>query len=144
MRKSRIGKHRIEILLNHEEYEELKKQKEFLGFTTFSKLIRTYIHTGICYRIDYSALYEVATQISRVGNNINQIAAVANTDKSIKPEQIELVLKELKEIKDILGDDVLTKAKITRQLNEDFFIKAAASFDTAQSDGRTDGQNGDN
>lgn len=128
MRKSRIGKHRIEIMLNDKEYEELKKQKDFLGFSTFSKLLRTYIHTGICYRIDYSALYEVATQISRVGNNINQIAAIANTDKSITPEQLKEVLIQQKKIEALLSGNVLDKAKITRQLNEDFFIEAAGSL----------------
>lgn len=79
-----------------------------------------YIHTGICYRIDYKGLSEVASQIARVGNNINQIAAVANATSEITPLQLEDVKKQLSKIEKILSDNISQKAEVTKKLGSFF------------------------
>lgn len=79
-----------------------------------------FIHTGICYRIDYKGLSDVAAEIARVGNNINQIAAVANSTKEVTPEQLKLVKNKLEQIEKILADNITQKAEVTKKLGHFF------------------------
>lgn len=112
--------HRIQIRLSDDEYKHLQKQKEFLDCPSYASLIRMYIHTGICYRIDYKGLSDVAAEIARVGNNINQIAAVANSTKEVTPEQLKLVKNKLEQIEKILADNITQKAEVTKKLGHFF------------------------
>jgi hypothetical protein len=114
--------HKIEVILTDNEYDELIKQKDFLGYSTYAQLIRSYIHTSICYRIDYSGFYELATQVSRVGNNINQIAAAVNSSHDITPYQLKMLKEQMNEVEEILRKASEQKADITRRLSEDFFL----------------------
>lgn len=106
--------HRVEIHLSEEEYQMLKKQQEFLMYPSAAQVIRKYIRTGYCYRFDMSGLYEFATQISHIGNNINQIAKIANETYSITPYQIESVKSRLDEIEEIVREASLQKWKIIK------------------------------
>ena len=45
---------------------------------------------------------EVCRQIMKIGTNVNQIALVANTHKSVSEKQIEAVNDNLSSVKDIL------------------------------------------
>lgn len=110
----------IHLRLSETEYQKLLEQQRFLGCPSYASLIRMYIHTGICYRIDYKGLSEVASQIARVGNNINQIAAVANATSEITPLQLEDVKKQLSKIEKILSDNISQKAEVTKKLGSFF------------------------
>ncbi|MCI7131205.1 MAG: MobC family plasmid mobilization relaxosome protein [Lachnospiraceae bacterium] len=112
--------HEIHLRLSETEYQKLLEQQRFLGCPSYASLIRMYIHTGICYRIDYKGLSEVASQIARVGNNINQIAAVANATSEITPLQLEDVKKQLSKIEKILSDNISQKAEVTKKLGSFF------------------------
>ena len=110
----------IHLRLSETEYQKLLEQQRFLGCPSYASLIRMYIHTGICYRIDYKGLSEVASQIARVGNNINQIAAVANATSEITPLQLKDVKKQLSKIEKILSDNISQKAEVTKKLGSFF------------------------
>ena len=110
----------IHLRLSETEYQKLLEQQRFLDCPSYASLIRMYIHTGICYRIDYKGLSEVASQIARVGNNINQIAAVANATSEITPLQLEDVKKQLSKIEKILSDNISQKAEVTKKLGSFF------------------------
>lgn len=110
----------IHLRLSETEYQKLLEQQRFLDCPSYASLIRMYIHTGICYRIDYKGLSEVALQIARVGNNINQIAAVANATSEITPLQLEDVKKQLSKIEKILSDNISQKAEVTKKLGSFF------------------------
>ena len=110
----------IHLRLSETEYHKLLEQQRFLDCPSYASLIRMYIHTGICYRIDYKGLSEVASQIARVGNNINQIAAVANATSEITPLQLEDVKKQLSKIEKILRDNISQKAEVTKKLGSFF------------------------
>lgn len=110
----------IHLRLSETEYQKLLEQQRFLDCPSYASLIRMYIHTGICYRIDYKGLSEVASQIARVGNNINQIAAVANATSEINPLQLEDVKKQLSKIEKILSDNISQKAEVTKKLGSFF------------------------
>lgn len=110
----------IHLRLSETEYQKLLEQQRFLDCPSYASLIRMNIHTGICYRIDYKGLSEVASQIARVGNNINQIAAVANATSEITPLQLEDVKKQLSKIEKILSDNISQKAEVTKKLGSFF------------------------
>ncbi len=112
--------HEIHLRLSETEYQKLLEQQKFLDCPSYASLIRMYIHTGICYRIDYKGLSEVASQIARVGNNINQIAAIANATSEITPLQLEDVKKQLSKIEKILSDNISQKAEVTKKLGSFF------------------------
>ena len=110
----------IHLRLIETEYQKLLEQQRFLDCPSYASLIRMYIHTGICYRIDYKGLSEVASQIARVGNNINQIVAIANATSEITPLQLEDVKKQLSKIEKILSDNISQKAEVTKKLGSFF------------------------
>lgn len=112
--------HEIHLRLSEDEYNKLKQQQEFLDCPTYASLIRMYIHTGIAYKIDYSGFSDLALEVSRIGNNINQVAMVANSTKSVSSFEIDSLKKELEQIEKLIADNIKTKAKVTKQLG-DFF-----------------------
>lgn len=48
-------------------------------------------------------LPELCTQIIKIGTNINQIALVANTSKSVSQKQVDLVNENLIKIQTLIG-----------------------------------------
>lgn len=114
--------HEIHLRLTNEEYNELMKRKELLNCATYAELIRAYIHTGICYRADYNGLFEVATQISKIGNNINQIAHIANLDQTVTSQQITDLQNHIQELDKIFAKGLEKKVKIKQQFTEKLFI----------------------
>ena len=92
--------HELHIRIDESELRTLKKYKLFFETNSFSKIIRSFIRDGFCIKIDYSADLEVATQIARIGNNINQIAKVANESGTITQEQIKQLNDEMTKVED--------------------------------------------
>jgi hypothetical protein len=92
--------HELHIRIDESELRILKKYKLFFETNSFSKIIRSFIRDGFCIKIDYSADLEVATQIARIGNNINQIAKVANESGTITQEQIKQLNDEMTKVED--------------------------------------------
>ena len=90
------------------------KKEDFEGITTHRELLRSFIRDGFCFRVDYGGLYEVATQISRLGNNVNQIAKVANESKIVSESQIDQMITLLKDIKKIANDEIRNSARIIK------------------------------
>lgn len=75
------------IRLNAEEYAHLKKQSKISGLSG-EALIRSLI-MGINIRpIPADQLDEIRRQLSSIGNNINQIARIANGTGHIDKEEI--------------------------------------------------------
>lgn len=109
------------IEVTEEEYKEVMKQKKFLNLSSYSDLIRMYIHTGVSYRFDYSAFSDVATELSRIGNNINQIARAVNESRSITKYQVQMLQKNHEKIQETFADMMQQKAKVTRRLAEEYF-----------------------
>ena len=87
----------IHLRITEEEYQMLLQQRDFLKYSSIAQVLRAYIHSGHCYRFDMSGLYDFSTQISRVGNNINQIAAVVNETYFIRCFLIHKVVKPILE-----------------------------------------------
>ena len=77
--------------ITEDEYIEMHKQKEYFGFSSVNDLIRAYIQTALCFRFDYDKFFDVATEISVVGDKINQIAKDVNSTMVVTGEQIKML-----------------------------------------------------
>lgn len=104
----------IHLRITEEEYQMLLQQRDFLKYSSISQVLRAYIHSGHCYRFDMSGLYDFSTQISRVGNNINQIAAVVNETYSVTPYQMKMLQSQMTEIQGIVKKASEEKFKIIK------------------------------
>ena len=104
----------IHLRTTEEEYQMLLQQRDFLKYSSIAQVLRAYIHSGHCYRFDMSGLYDFSTQISRVGNNINQIAAVVNETYSVTPYQMKMLQSQMTEIQEIVKKASEEKFKIIK------------------------------
>lgn len=102
----------IHLRLDNSEYEEMMRKIDFLGFRYYSSMIRMFIRYGLCISVDFDPFYENATQISRVGNSINQIARAVNSTHDVTPEQIELLQKHMARLDKIFNDFTNDKIKL--------------------------------
>ena len=78
--------------LNEQEYAHLKRLSETTGLK-MEPLIRQLILGRDVKPRPPENLAELLRQISAMGNNINQIAKVANSSKFIRSEDIEVIQK---------------------------------------------------
>ncbi len=79
------------------EYEHLKKQASVSGMT-ISGLLRAAIRGQEIHPVLPEIKAEMLRQMSAMGNNINQIAKVANSSKFIRSEDIEAIQKRQDEL----------------------------------------------
>ena len=78
--------------LNDKEYDHLKKQAGTSGLTV-SALIRKLIMGQEIRQRPPGEMPELLRQMSAIGNNINQIAKVANSSKFVRQEDIKEIQK---------------------------------------------------
>lgn len=78
--------------LNEKEYEHLKNQAGTSGLTV-SALIRKLIMGQEIRQRPPAEMPELLRQMSAIGNNINQIAKVANSSKFVRQEDIKEIQK---------------------------------------------------
>ena len=88
---------RVEIHLTEEEHTHLNEQVALSGFTT-EQFIRNLIDGVEIRPRPPDELPELLAQLSAIGNNINQIARIANSRKYVTKGEMEYVEQLLKEI----------------------------------------------
>jgi hypothetical protein len=81
---------KISVRLNRGEHEHLKKQSEKSGLP-MEVLVRSLIMGIDIKPIPADQLGEIRRQLSSIGNNINQIARVANGTGHIDKEDIDAI-----------------------------------------------------
>lgn len=83
---------RVEFKLTSKEFEHLKKQASVSGMT-ISELLRAAIRGQEIRPILPEIKAEMLRQMSAMGNNINQIAKVANSTHFVRSEDIAAIQK---------------------------------------------------
>ena len=128
-RKNRFMKRKdmthIGIYLSSEEYNALQRQKEYYGYSTYSDVIRNFIHHGLFINLDYSHLDDYTEQIHKIGVNINQIAKAVNENHSVTSYQVQLLKKEFENLKKSVNESIIDKANVTKKIGSDFFVGGA-------------------
>ena len=98
------------VRLTPEERKQIEDKMAQLGILNMSAYIRKMALDGYCIWLDLSAVREMTNQISRIGNNLNQVAKRVNETGSIYQEDIQDlqtrldgIWKDCKEILTILA-----------------------------------------
>ena len=89
---------RIEIRMTPEEKENLKRKAAEAHMTVSKYILYLSQSKRVLLKDDIA---ELTVEISRIGNNINQIAHVGNTQKFVYKAQLNDVMKHMQEIEEL-------------------------------------------
>jgi hypothetical protein len=92
----RSRKKQIKFFLNDEEFEMFKSKVEKSN-STQSEFLRSLISEKEIVVIEFGV--EIFKELGRIGNNLNQLAKIANTNGSI--EEIEMLKKQIKGLSEL-------------------------------------------
>ena len=99
----RLRKKRIQLRLSDDEYLQLGKQAEQTGMTR-SQLLRSYIMGKEIHAKPSGEYLRLVREINAIGNNINQIAHIANSQRYIDKAQIRYITGYLDNIMEKVRD----------------------------------------
>ena len=94
------------VRFRDEEWEYIKVKIKKSPFKNFQNFARLLIITGEIKNVDYSQLIGLNQEVARVGNNINQMARLANQFKEISPEDIQYLIKEVEALKGMVRENI--------------------------------------
>ncbi len=97
----RLSTEQICLRLTPEQKENLKMRSEKARMNMSQYLLALSDQKKI---IVIDDVPEIVRQIIKIGNNVNQVAMVANTNHNVSDKQMELVNFNLHKIQMILGD----------------------------------------
>lgn len=93
---NRQRKIKVEVRLDENEAKLLNIKYAESGYKSRSAFLRHLIIYEFTYDIDYSFMQEYNWHLAKIGNNLNQIAKIANTNNTISNEDL-LQAKEIME-----------------------------------------------
>lgn len=96
--KNRSRSIEYKVYVNEEENLMIKERMVKVNIQNKSDYARKMMIDGYIIVTDFSPIKELSTQISKVGNNINQIARVINATKTVEQSEIVELKKLLSEI----------------------------------------------
>lgn len=95
----------IAVRVNDEEYSELREQAESAGIPQLGRWVRRRLlllgaveEKVSRTRVDLSPLSEVQADLARVGNNLNQLARVANTTGLPDHGELDSAIREVRDL----------------------------------------------
>ena len=89
---------RVEVRMTPEEKENLKRKAAEAHMTVSKYILYLSQSKRVLLKDDIA---ELTVEISRIGNNINQIAHVGNTQKFVYKAQLNDVMKHMQEIEEL-------------------------------------------
>lgn len=108
------------IRISQEENVALKRWQKWLNVSCEADVFRMFIRSGVGYRFDYSNHGKVVSEINRIGQNINQIAKVANAKHSVYLADIMQLQEQVKSIEDLVNDFVINNAEVDKRIGRMF------------------------
>lgn len=98
-----MGTTRIFVKMTKEEKELIRSRMEAAGIQNLSAYIRRMALYGFIIQLDMSDMKEVLRLVKICSNNLNQYAKKANETGSIYKEDIKELLRNQKEVLELLG-----------------------------------------
>lgn len=90
------------VYLNDQELAQINKKMEVANAKNFSVYARKMLVDGLLINKQFTHLDEVMEHLSRIGNNVNQVAKKANETNSVTREDVMILKKNLDQLhKDI-------------------------------------------
>lgn len=96
--KNRTRKHPIQIYLSDDEYTLLVEKAKISGMKSISSMIRQLIIYSFTYEVNYEDLRSYNVSLGRIGNNLNQIAHIANSCGQIDNKDLQKAKELMEEI----------------------------------------------
>ncbi len=97
---NRERRNELKIFLSDDEQYILEQKVKASGMRSKSSFLRHQILYGYVYDIDYSDLREYNAALSKIGNNLNQIAKRMNATGNVYAADVEEVKKLMKKVWD--------------------------------------------
>ena len=91
------------IRFNEKENEYIKKKIEKSPFNNFQNFARTLLIQGEIKNVDFSELKQLNFELSKIGNNINQIAKLANQFEEVSQEDVDYLQEIMSNIQNELS-----------------------------------------
>lgn len=109
-RKRKIKK---ELRLTPKENDILSKRIKKSGYETFQAFAYQMLFDGEIYFQDFSELNDLHYEVSKLGNNVNQLAKAANIYKQVSPNDVQELTDEIERLTDLLEEKLnhLTKKR---------------------------------
>ena len=109
---NRVRKNELKVYLSDEEQEIINKKIEEAGIKNKSAYVRKMLCDGLIINVDLSIIKDHNSQISKIGNNLNQITKQLNGLNYISPEDVKRVEEMSKEIKKMQREILLNFQEI--------------------------------
>ena len=97
---NRERKNELKIFLSDDEQYILEQKVKLSGMRSKSSFLRHQILYGYVYDIDYSDLREYNTMLSKISNNLNQIAKRMNATGNVYAADVKEVRELMKKVWD--------------------------------------------
>ena len=98
------------VWLNKDENDYLRKKIEASPYNNFQKFVRIMLITGEIVNVDYSELRKLNQEVSRIGNNVNQMVRLANQFEEISPDDVQTLISEVRNLQ------VMVTAALKREM----------------------------
>lgn len=102
----------LRVFVTEEELEEIQERMKMTKIKTFSAYARKMLLNGIIVVPNWEELKGIHRQVSGIGNNINQIARIANATRSVYKEDVNDLTHQIGEIRRMLFDLVRLMEKL--------------------------------
>ena len=89
-------------MVDEEEREIIDKKMKLLEINNLGAYLRRMAIYGYMIEVDMQPINELTTSVSRIGNNVNQLAKRANETGNIYIDDIEKIGEDIAEIKEYM------------------------------------------
>ncbi len=90
------------VRVTEQEHELIKQRISRTRIKNFNTYARKMLIGGYIIEVDLKQYHELATEVNKIGVNINQIAKVVNETKSVSPQQIDEIQGEVDKVWQLL------------------------------------------
>lgn len=88
----------IKFNVSEEEKALIDKRQEQSGIENKGAFYRKMLIDGYVVKTDVALLKEITVGMSRIGNNVNQIARVANQNGRVSQKDLQTVMEKMEEL----------------------------------------------
>lgn len=107
MEKNRIRKRAVTVRFSEEEINFLKEKMTEAGFVRNREAyLRKMALDGFVLKQDFSSVRGIVAELSRIGNNLNQMTKIANTYGDIELSELREIKKGVDQIWQLLTSKV--------------------------------------
>jgi ltrF len=122
-KQNRARKKKRTFRLTEEENEFLKERINDSPYDNFQNYARHMLLAGKIHYVDYSELQQLKWEVNKIGNNINQMAKLANQFEEISQDDIDDLLDLIHQVEWLVSNklkDEISKERKTNGIHETF------------------------